>query len=181
MLSISMLISIIKIGSYQYQCNINYQNILLSISISISILPFLLINISLSMHWAALVCSVFKKISCEIGFNTYLVSSSRGHMWKKKIAEHPDGGKKNRTVLKNDDFWEWRTWGKNNVSVDCSSNEATNSMVPFNCSLCRETLRMADNCPELHVPLEPLQNFLLFSCQHCSKMFGLYCLCLMIW
>ena len=55
MLSISMLISIIKIGSYQYQCDINYQNILLSISISISILPFLLINISLSMHWAALV------------------------------------------------------------------------------------------------------------------------------
>ena len=47
-----MLISIIKIGSYQYQCDINYQNILLSISISI--LPFFLINISLSMHWAAL-------------------------------------------------------------------------------------------------------------------------------
>ena len=43
-----MLISIIKIGSYQYQCDINYQNILLPI------LPFLLINISLSMHWAAL-------------------------------------------------------------------------------------------------------------------------------
>ncbi len=55
-----MLISIIKIGSYQYQCDINYQNILLSISISISILPFLLINISLSMHWAALLHTVNK-------------------------------------------------------------------------------------------------------------------------
>ena len=51
----SILISISELGKYQYQCNINYPKVILSMSISISILPLLLINISLSMHCAPLV------------------------------------------------------------------------------------------------------------------------------
>ena len=56
-LSISIIFQLSKQALIDINIDINYKKILLSISISISILPFLLINISLSMHWAALTSS----------------------------------------------------------------------------------------------------------------------------
>ena len=93
-----------------------------------------------AFQWGCQKITNFKQIKSEFLFtiraierfhgwhNLFVVSSRKyharldsTHTWfllhevtcgKKKIAEHPDGGKKIRTVLKNDDFWEWRTWGK---------------------------------------------------------------------
>ena len=56
LLSISITISITKKGPYQCQYVINFSKSSLSISIPISILQIFLINISLSMHCATLVC-----------------------------------------------------------------------------------------------------------------------------
>ena len=53
-LSMSISISITKTGPYQYQYLINFSKFSLSISIPISISQIFLINISLSMHCAAL-------------------------------------------------------------------------------------------------------------------------------
>ena len=53
-LSMSISISITKTGPYQYQYLINFSKFSLPISIPISISWIFLINISLSMHWAAL-------------------------------------------------------------------------------------------------------------------------------
>ena len=98
LLSISITISITKTGPYQYQYIINFSNFSLSISIPISIKQIFLINISLSLHWAALldwlIIWLHFLFDSPSGFKSCTFQKNRSH-WK---PERYPNGYRNRKI-----------------------------------------------------------------------------------